>query len=455
MDNVSLGLVSLGVGLVNLILAIVTLGAITYFWLRHHRAGLNRAWWVLAIGFAAFAIAQTLEYRRLLTVPGQLSVSSLEITARTVFVCFVSLGLWRLFDESLKTKQRSLDTAETTIQVMRLQADTTRQGNELALLLRTSHLLTGKSSLQPILEELCRAARETIKAQSVWIRLRQSLSDGFQLAADPPLGSPGPTMISPRIEGVFGEVMRTGKPVVKEISAPPLPGDPQPRHLVLGVFPLLHGHEPIGALILGYDIRHIFSADDQRLATGLADQAAIAVIHSQLTEQAELNARVDSLTRLANRRHFNETLRTETQRASRYKLPLALMLVHLEKLREYNKTFGQLAGDAYLKFFAQYLRQHSRDSDLVARLGDDEFGILMPNTHPDRVRQAADRLKNSFLDMGFEWEKNRLPVVVSIGYAGWEPGEATQPDALLAAASRGLYSGALDSKDVAERAKLS
>ncbi|HKZ70629.1 MAG TPA: GAF domain-containing protein, partial [Anaerolineales bacterium] len=255
MDNVSLGLVSLGVGLVNLILAIVTLGAITYFWLKHYRAGLNRAWWVLAIGFAAFAIAQTLEYRRLLTSPGQLSVSSLEITARTVFVCIVSLGLWRLFDESLKTKQRSLDTAETTIQVMRLQADTTRQGNERDLLLRISHLLNSKSSLPPILEEVCRSVREMMKAHSVWIRLRQPLSGGFQLAADPPPGNPAPAMISPRIEGVFGEVMRTGKPVVKEIGALALPGDPQFHLVVLAGFPLLCGPEVIGVLTLGYETR--------------------------------------------------------------------------------------------------------------------------------------------------------------------------------------------------------
>jgi diguanylate cyclase (GGDEF)-like protein len=452
MDNVPLGPVEIGVGLINLLLALVTLGTITYFWWKHHRAGLNRAWWVLAIAFAAFVVAQSLEYRSLLISPNQLSTNSLEITARTVFVCAVSLGLWRLFNESLKAKQRSLDAAEATIQLMRLQAETARQGNELNLLLKISHLITSKSDLRSLLEELCRSTREALKARSVWVRLRQPLASGFQSAADHPPGDSGLAAISPRIESVCAEVARTGKAVTRETNTLTSPGDPQARYVFIAGFPLMRRDEVVGTLVMGYETAHTLSPDEQRLAKGLADQAAVAIVQAHLAEQAEHNSRIDNLTGLPNRQQFNEALRAEARRASRYRLPLALMLIHLSKLREYNKAFGQSAGDAYLKFFAQHLRGCSRESDLIARLGDDEFVIIMPNTTLERVHQAAERLRKNFLEAVFEWEQNRLSVTAAIGCAGWGPGEAAEPDALLAAASRAL-SGALSSPEVIDGAK--
>jgi GGDEF domain-containing protein len=90
---------------------------------------------------------------------------------------------------------------------------------------------------------------------------------------------------------------------------------------------------------------------------------------------------LDGLTGLANRRHFDETIQREWRRAARYKRPLALALVDVDNFKQYNDTYGHLAGDECLKNVANALLAVSRrPSDLVARYGGEEFALVLPET---------------------------------------------------------------------------
>lgn len=441
MDNIPLLLVGLGVGLLNLILALVTLGAVARFWLTHHRSGLSTAWWVLSLGFAAFAIAQTLEFRRLLTTTEQLSTTGVEITARFVFVCVLFIGLWRLFDDALKVKQQSLDAAETALRLVRLESDSMRQGREIQLLHKISQLLVSASDLPSGLEVLCRATRDILKSAFVSVRLIQPMPGGFRstLDAEPKLKL-NPDGLGPRADGLFRKVARTAKPAVEDSPTKTPSGlDAKSPFGSLAAFPLLRGKDAIGVLIIGYESSHSLATDEELLVAAVADHAAIAIVNAQLLEHARLAARSDGLTGLANRRQFNEALEAEVRRAVRYNTLLSLLLFDINSLKACNDKYGHAAGDAYLKFTAKRLREQCRNSDIIARIGGDEFAVLMTNTAPEGARQAAERFKQTIRNTTFEWDGRPLQMSISIGHAGWGPGQATKGEALIAAAYQALY----------------
>ncbi len=98
----------------------------------------------------------------------------------------------------------------------------------------------------------------------------------------------------------------------------------------------------------------------------------------------------DFLTGLLNRRHFEQELARETERAARYDSPGAVLLIDLDNFKDVNDTFGHRAGDDVLKGVAGLLRQRLRQTDIIARVGGDEFAVLLTQTDADEVQLVAD-----------------------------------------------------------------
>jgi diguanylate cyclase (GGDEF)-like protein len=115
-------------------------------------------------------------------------------------------------------------------------------------------------------------------------------------------------------------------------------------------------------------------------------------VEAQRRQMLELTTR-DELTGLAKRRLFNETLESEIGRATKQHRPLSLVLINLDGLRLLNDTHGYSAGDAALRHVAGALAADARRNDLAARLGDDEFALLLCDTNFDHARRVADRLR--------------------------------------------------------------
>lgn len=119
---------------------------------------------------------------------------------------------------------------------------------------------------------------------------------------------------------------------------------------------------------------------------------------------AELNnlATTDGLTGVANRRHFIETASAEVQRARRYHAPLALLMLDIDHFKVVNDKFGHPAGDRVLQLVARTCEQSARGIDLVARLGGEEFALLLPETSNVAAQLAAERLRRAIaaLDAG-------------------------------------------------------
>ena len=158
-------------------------------------------------------------------------------------------------------------------------------------------------------------------------------------------------------------------------------------------------------------------------------------------EELYNQARRDALTGLVNRRVFEERITLEMANAERHGLPLVLACLDLDYFKSVNDKMGHAEGDAVLKRVSQTFREIVRDTDLLARVGGDEFAMILPHTTLDNAQQLMDRLCQSVADLDIRAEGSP-PLGVSIGLAAWKPGIAykdlwNQSDAALYRAKSG------------------
>ena len=154
-------------------------------------------------------------------------------------------------------------------------------------------------------------------------------------------------------------------------------------------------------------------------------------------EQLDQLAHQDSLINLPNRRGFMRALERFIDRASRYGESSAMLYVDLDGLKMINDSFGHLAGDQALIQVAELLVGGVRRSDVVARIGGDEFGILLAHSNEPSAHDTATRLIDKIAGCEFEHEGDALPLSVAIG-VGMITGDDT-PDAVMARADEEMY----------------
>ncbi len=126
--------------------------------------------------------------------------------------------------------------------------------------------------------------------------------------------------------------------------------------------------------------------------------AQIAVENAELQHELELMQSVDGLTGLRNRQRFFEDLRREYAAARRYDSPLSLILLDVDGLRSVNETRGYDAGDRLLLALAELLMTRLRVTDIAARIGDDDFAVILPRTPQDGAERLAERIAEALGD---------------------------------------------------------
>ncbi|MCD4720908.1 MAG: diguanylate cyclase [Desulfobacula sp.] len=129
----------------------------------------------------------------------------------------------------------------------------------------------------------------------------------------------------------------------------------------------------------------------------------------------------DYLTKLFNRRCFEQELTSETSKAKRYKIPLSILILDFDQFEAINETHGYDTGDAILTTSAALIQSMVRDKDVVCRYGEEEFGIVLPNTALNGARMLAERIRKKIGDHEFEKGSKVLKLTVSIGIASYVP----------------------------------
>ncbi|MBA2524375.1 MAG: diguanylate cyclase [Pyrinomonadaceae bacterium] len=155
----------------------------------------------------------------------------------------------------------------------------------------------------------------------------------------------------------------------------------------------------------------------------------------QTMERLRSEADLDSLTGLANRRRFRVALDREVERFRRYSVPCALLQLDIDHMKEVNDHYGHPAGDLVIRHVANTLNAVSRDNDTAARLGGEEFALLLANIGEDKATAAAERLRALLAEQSIPGVGN---ISVSIGVAAC-PAHATSERALYAASDGALY----------------
>ena len=150
-------------------------------------------------------------------------------------------------------------------------------------------------------------------------------------------------------------------------------------------------------------------------------------------EEFERLALIDPLTGLSNRRVAEGRLAAEAARSERYGCSFTVISFDLDKFKQINDTYGHLAGDQVLKEFARRLVSAVRKSDMAARMGGDEFLVLLPECTASQVHGLLDRLR----PMETECGGAKIPIRFSAGWVGYEKGETTEQ--FLERADRTLY----------------
>ena len=181
-------------------------------------------------------------------------------------------------------------------------------------------------------------------------------------------------------------------------------------------------------------------ADGDRITVGdsilkfISQDSVEASYHEEIYQLATH----DALTELCNRRHFAELADKEIARARRHGRPLSLCILDVDLFKPINDRHGHIRGDEVLRQVAAVLRRHARSDDVAARIGGEEFALLLPECTAADAAMLADRLREAVARTMFAPGGEAQRITVSIGVAALAPHRDSR-QALMAAADAALY----------------
>jgi diguanylate cyclase (GGDEF)-like protein len=342
---------------------------------------------------------------------------------------------------------------------------------------------TGARRLDGVLEGLIRRMQSLFQFRIAYIALHDPVRNEFDLRIEQVGAERQPASYRPLETGLAGLVFASGEALLIDDwdSAPAAlreravlaPGE-KPGSLL--VVPLRLEDRTIGVVSIQHDRPHFYSDADLNALQALAGDSAALIADAQTFDELddhrahleelvaartaaleaslahndallaevqakglllETQSREDSLTGVANRRHFDERLAAEIARAVRYGHPLALLLVDLDHFKRINDSAGHAAGDAVLRLAARTMAANARANDFVARIGGEEFAVLLPEQDAAGAHAAAEHVRRSLSELDTAAIAPQLRVTASIGVAMLAEGEGR--DALLRRADAALY----------------
>ncbi len=208
--------------------------------------------------------------------------------------------------------------------------------------------------------------------------------------------------------------------------------------------------DEIGTLARGFDrmvekieqqTEELASINDD-LKKDIAMRMAVERALQEANRNLDILAKIDGLTKMANRRQFDENLTLEWKRMRREKLPLSLIICDVDCFKLYNDTYGHIAGDDCLRAIAQVIKNSmKRPSDFTARYGGEEFAIILSNTDSEGAAKIAEIIRANIQALGIPHRTSLAAdsVTLSLGIASLIPDETSTVEDLLTLADKALY----------------
>jgi diguanylate cyclase (GGDEF)-like protein len=214
-----------------------------------------------------------------------------------------------------------------------------------------------------------------------------------------------------------------------------VPGTPDDEPEALITVPLIARGMVKGVLNI-YRLGETATFEDEEfeLAVRFADAAALALDNAQIRARLEYQAQTDSLTGLYNHRYFHERLRSELTRASRVRDSVAVLMLDIDDFKRVNDVYGHGSGDQVLTELADLLRGAVRGSDVVCRLGGEEFGVIMASGDAGDALNLARRLTDALAEVEFGPAGK---ITISLGISQG-PEHAMNPRELVACAEAAM-----------------
>lgn len=284
---------------------------------------------------------------------------------------------------------------------------------------------------------------ELLPAHNFSIALYDEKNDQLSFPYHVDAHDQAPVPRKPAAGTLCAEVIRTGQPLL--LTPEMLTTFPEHLRVVgrnslcwLGV-PLNSHKGTIGALVLkSYSGGARYTEKDKELLQFVSTQVATAIARQQLHARLQYMAQYDVLTSLPNRGLLHDRLKTALARARREQGRLSLLYLDLDKFKQVNDTFGHTAGDRLLQEVANRLKQCVRKADTVARIGGDEFVVLLESIQlPEHASMVAEKIRSA-LNQPINIDGHSLRILPSIGIALYpEHGDGEQQ--LLRHADEAMY----------------
>jgi diguanylate cyclase (GGDEF)-like protein len=314
------------------------------------------------------------------------------------------------------------------------------QDEEINLLNRLTAIITSSMSIQMIFEAFAAELKKVIDIDWATIALIEGTQLYF-LALSSSIGSAWQAEERIPLEGTATELAcQDRQPVYESDLKRHHRFWTWESHLQQGIrsvvyLPLGVADHIIGTLILASRKPNAYSRRQIELLGKVALQIAAPIENTQLYAQVEQKSRLDELTGLFNRRHFEERLKEEVSRHSRYGDVFSIFMIDLDNFKTYNDVYGHPAGDMLLGQIGKIIKSSIRDADQAFRYGGDEFVVILPHTAKDDAYVVAERVREQIAG---DMKKKAFSVTCSIGLASY-PADGVISGELVTGADTALY----------------